>query len=306
MSVLPHALKTALEEHGKTEVLGASFVSGGMINKAACVQTASGPLFIKWNDSAPSDMLRQEANALDTISATHTLRVPKVIGFHDLGTLRQDEEDGSIRAPQYLILEYIDQSPPLDPASFAAQFGSLLAAMHLQKKDTPGFGHWEANFIGRLPQNNDWRPTWVEFYRDCRILPQMEISRGLGRLPIDRERLLMNICDRLAEILKGLDSHPSLLHGDLWSGNYLTAGDEPVVIDPAVYYGEREMEIAFMKLFGGFPSGVFEAYNEAYPLQPGYERRRALHQLYPLLVHLNHFGEPYGQDVDGVCRQYLD
>ena len=115
----------------------------------------------------------------------------------------------------------------------------------------------------------------------------------------------MRVVEQLDKLLEGLESRPVLLHGDLWSGNLLaTAGDEPVVIDPAVYYGEREVEIAFTELFRGFPAGWLDAYRAAYPLSEGYEFRRPLHQLYPLLVHLNHFGEGYGPAVEGVCAVY--
>ncbi len=306
MSVLPPDLQSALEEWGKLKILGASPVSGGMINQAARVDTSDGPLFVKWNDSAPSYMLHEEAQGLAVIRSSKTVRVPAVIGYHDPRDIHHEPNQWSCHPPQYLVLEFVQRRPPQNECFFAEQFGLLLARMHREQRETWGFGNWSPNFIGRLRQVNEWRDTWIEFYRDCRIPPQMDIARKLGRLPIEREQLLVGVCDRLPDILKGLDSRPSLLHGDLWSGNYLTAGDEPVVFDPAVYYGEREMEIAFMQLFGGFPSRVFEAYNESYPLQLGYERRRALHQLYPLLVHLNHFGEPYGQDVDRVCRQYLD
>src|SRR2546426_11544198 len=110
----------------------------------------------------------------------------------------------------------------------------------------------------------------------------MEVAREVGRLSQHRESLINRVIDRLEEILGGLPPQPVLLHGDLWSGNYLVSSGKPYVIDPAVYYGEREMELAFMELFSGFPGDVFSAYRTAYPLDSGYERRRALHQLYPL------------------------
>jgi fructosamine-3-kinase len=111
--------------------------------------------------------------------------------------------------------------------------------------------------------------------------------------------------DNLDALLADLPARPVLIHGDLWSGNFLcTSDDEPVLIDPAAYYGEREIEMAYTELFGGFPSGFLPAYQSAFPLNAGYPRRRALHQLYPLLVHLNHFGETYGPAVDRACREY--
>ena len=299
MSVLPPDLKTVLEERGGLTVLGAAPVSGGMINQAAKLDTPNGPHFIKWHYNAPARLFIREREGLELLRQTATLRVPDVFDCRDR------EESESIQGPTYLLLEWIEQSPPTNP-SFARRFGEALAALHMTPVGNHGFGLEFNNYIGSLVQRNHWREKWADFYRDCRILAQMEIAYLLGRLPEHRHGLLWALVERLDQLLDGLESRPSLLHGDLWSGNYLTVGDEAVVIDPAVYYGEREMEIAFMELFGGFPSGVLEAYNEAFPLQPGYERRRSLHQLYPLLVHLNHFGEPYGQDVDRVCRQYVD
>jgi fructosamine-3-kinase len=125
-------------------------------------------------------------------------------------------------------------------------------------------------------------------------------------LPTQREALLRRLMDRIESILDGLGNPPSLIHGDLWSGNFFVGPDGlPVVVDPAVYYGDREVELAFTQLFGGFPSGFMEAYHDAYPLDAGYEYRRPLLQLYPMLVHLNHFGESYGSGVDAICRRYF-
>jgi len=148
--------------------------------------------------------------------------------------------------------------------------------------------------------------SWWEFYRLMRLLPQIEFARQAGRLTPERERLLMGVVEGLPELLSGIPEEPCLLHGDLWSGNCLCAeGDEPVLIDPAIYLGHREMEIAFIELFGGFPPGFVEQYHNHLPLDGGYARRRPLHQLYHLLNHWNHFGEPYGEKCVQVCRHYL-
>ena len=251
-------------------------------------------------------MLHQEAHGLEDMAAAKTLRVPKVLGFHEPETVKHGQEEWAFHPPQYLILEFVRQTPVADERAFSESFGRNLAALHRTTFLSGEFGLYEDNFIGRMPQDNRWMKTWVDFYRERRILPQMEIARDLSLLPLEREKRVMALCERLPELLDGLDSAPSLLHGDLWSGNYLSAGSEPVVFDPAVYYGEREMEIAFMQLFGGFPARLFDAYNEVFSLQEGYEFRRPLHQLYPLLVHLNHFGESYGPDVDAICRGYLN
>jgi fructosamine-3-kinase len=174
--------------------------------------------------------------------------------------------------------------------------------------DAPAYGFPSDNFIGLLPQPNFPRTKrWSEFYRTCRLIPQITIARDGGRLTPGRERLLAEVLTRLDDLLIGMPENPSLLHGDLWSGNFLCAdGEEPVLIDPAAYFGAREMEIAFIELFGGFPDGFVAAYDAQYPLDPGYAHRRTLHQLYPLLVHLNHFGERYGPAVERACRQYVD
>jgi fructosamine-3-kinase len=207
----------------------------------------------------------------------------------------------------FLALEWIETRLSSDPARFDRNFGEGLAALHQSVPlEDIGFGLSQPNYIGLLPQRNDPLPDWSAFYRERRLLPQIEMARERGHLPERRERMLMQVVERLETLLDGLDSRPALLHGDLWSGNFLTAGDEPVLLDPAVYYGEREMEIAYMELFGGFPPGVPAAYQAAYPLEPGYARRRPLHQLYPLLNHLNHFGETYGPEVDHVCRLCLE
>jgi fructosamine-3-kinase len=207
--------------------------------------------------------------------------------------------------PAYLILEWIDQAAHSMSRNFATNFGHAIAQLHSITQ--PMFGLDFNNFIGELPQSNEPTDTWITFYRDQRIAPQVALARERGHLPHERETLLTKLMDRLDDLLAGTSNKPALLHGDLWSGNFLvTAEDQPVIVDPAVYYGEREVEIAFTELFGGFPAGFMNAYREAYPLDPGYEERRTLYQLYPLLVHLNMFGESYGQRVDTICRYYVN
>ena len=300
--ILPAGLRERLELELDSRILSATRVDGGMINETARVETTDGPVFLKWIADPPMGFYSAESFGLAKIGSSQTLRTPRVIAILDQAPAGWGGAPAG--CPPFLALEWIEESVATNSAAFARRFGEGLATLH-QKVTCHVFGLGHQNFIGVLDQENGRRKRWVDFYRECRILPQMEIARKLGRLPTYRERLLNQLLERVEDLLAGLDSTPSLLHGDLWSGNYLCAGEEPVVIDPAVYYGEREMEIAYMQLFGGFDRALFDAYEEVYPLQPGYERRRALHQLYALLVHLNHFGEKYGPDVDRVCRQYL-
>jgi fructosamine-3-kinase len=169
---------------------------------------------------------------------------------------------------------------------------------------TGAFGLDVDNFLGSQPQSNTWTAEWPAFYRDHRLLPQIERARKLGQLPPDVDHALMRVIDRLENILAGKPSAPRLIHGDLWAGNLLEVGETPALIDPAVYYADPEMELAYMQLFSGFSRETFDAYEGAFPLREGYERRRPMHQLYPLLIHLNHFGRQYLADVAAVCRAY--
>ncbi|HEX8834103.1 MAG TPA: fructosamine kinase family protein [Abditibacteriaceae bacterium] len=292
-AVLPASLHAAIEEKLGMRVLDATAQSGGMINQTAQLQTPDGTLFVKWNNNAPPQFFAKEARGLEALRATKTLRVPEVITVSDEA------------AVPFLVLEWIEPKIVWDKAAFARSFAHGLAALHRTVALDGQYGWSEDNYLGALPQQNSPRGSWPEFYRDCRLMPQIEMARGKGLLPADREALLMQIIEKTPVLLGGFSSRPSLLHGDLWSGNYLVGDGEAVLIDPAVHYGEREVEIAFIELFGGFPSGFLTAYNEAFPLEDGYESRRQLHQLYPLLVHLNLFGETYSADVERTCRAIL-
>lgn len=293
MNALPNGLRALLSEALAAEPTRVQYVGGGSINQAARVEVGGSRFFVKWKTDAPPRFFETEARGLDVLRQADEIRVPEVIAF----------EDATAQRPGYLILEWIDESRRAESLSFAVNFGRALAALH--QTSTHYFGLDHDNFIGELPQVNRQTERWAVFYRDQRIAPQIEIARARGRLNAERERALCKLLEQMERLLAGATDVPALLHGDLWAGNFLvTEGNQPVVVDPAVYYGDREVEIAFTELFGGFPPGFLAAYHEAYPLERGYERRRALYQLYPLLVHLNIFGESYGPRVDAVCRQY--
>jgi fructosamine-3-kinase len=264
-------------------------VSGGDINRAARIDVNGARYFIKYKHNAPPRFFEAEAHGLSLLRDAGAIRVPQVIAYSDE------------HQPAYLILEWLERARP--SAHFAEKLGRALAAQHRIRAAVHGLDR--DNYIGELPQSNTPMPHWVDFYREQRLLPQIAIARTRGVLPPQRENLLKRLLEKLDELINS-DIPPSLLHGDLWGGNYLCGvGDEPVIYDPAVYYGNREIELAFTELFGGFPAGFYAAYREVYPLDAGYEHRRALYQLYPLLVHLNLFGEGYGGQVDGVCRRYV-
>lgn len=281
----------AIEQATGTRVKQMEPLSGGMICRAAKIVTDAGPLFAKWRQNAPEGFFAAEAHGLRLLREAGTLRVPEVIAVADDG-----------HGAGVLVLEYVQSTDPQERARSAEALGRGLARLHRREPEPGGtFGLDRDNHLGLMPQQNAWLDAWPDFYRERRLLPQIELARKLGRLPPERERLVMRVVESLETLLDGLNSRPALLHGDLWAGNFMACDSEAVVCDPAVYYGEREMDIAYMELFGGFSEVVFSAYEETYPLDEGYAERRTLHQLYHLLNHLNHFGGSYGHDVDEAC-----
>ena len=176
-----------------------------------------------------------------------------------------------------------------------AALARMLAALHRHSGER--FGWASDNWIGLAPQKNGWSEDWIGFYRDCRLLPQLERARLLA----EAQPLLKN----LAAFFGGRRPAPALLHGDLWSGNVGFTAEGPVLFDPAVYYGDREADLAMTELFGGFPGEFYSAYNQAWALDPGYETRKHLYNLYHLLNHLNLFGGGYLGQVKATLRLLL-
>jgi len=289
---IPPGLRAALEDQLGTPIVKLQPIGGGDINAAARVETAVGTYFLKWNPQSPAGMFTAEAQGLGVLAQTGILRVPQVI----------HAAEKSQNLPAHLLLEWLPLSGQKHADLVGERLGIGLAALHQQTQATHGLDH--ANFIGRLPQPNPLETSWITFYREQRIRFQMELARQQGYLSAERERLLTKLMDKLPDLLP--DARPSLLHGDLWGGNYAALSDgTPVIYDPAVYYGHREVEIAFTELFGGFSRRFYEVYNAQYLLDPGYKERKTLYQLYPLLVHLNLFGGSYGAQVDHIARRYV-
>lgn len=286
---IPDTVVSAIERHLSAKVSDYFPASGGCINNGGKVVVGGKDFFVKWNDrSRYPGMFQAEAKGLHILGASETLRIPEVIHVG---------EEGSF---QYLLLEYIDdgrRSP-----DFWESFGRGLAKMH--KHSAPRFGLDHNNFIGSLPQDNCESGSWIEFFIERRLRSQLAIAlqnNGLNKSAAsDFDKLFAKLNSLLP------DERPSLLHGDLWGGNLMIADNgEACLIDPAVYYGHREVDLAMTQLFGGFDSVFFESYNEEFPLLPGYRERLDLYNLYPLLVHVNLFGGGYAAQVMSVLRRFL-
>jgi fructosamine-3-kinase len=265
-------------------------VAGGDINAAYFIETERNSYFAKFNENIPSGFFKSEAAGLKLLSQVDCLSVPKVY-------LVKEAENGDFGL---LILEWIEGEKTIQTEEM---LGHAVASLH-QCYGTH-FGLAEDNYIGRLPQQNGLYNDWIDYFRERRLFSQVKLAEQKGRMPKQRrnkiEKLLSSLDDWMPKQCK-----PSLLHGDLWGGNWIVgANGVPYLIDPSVFYGHFEFEIAFTELFGGFSSRFYEAYTEIQPLSKEYYERKELYQLYYLLVHLNLFGEMYGSSVDRVLKKYV-
>lgn len=258
-------------------------VTGGDIGQSWRVRAGERELFVKTyaNGEAPARAANQvetEAHGLAWLAEPDAIRLPRVEAV----------------SGRLLVLEWIEPGRP-SPRTEEA-LGRGLAALH--RAGPERFGLETANFIGRLPQSNGPSASWPDFYASERLEPLLARARENGLVSPEMERLSSRLLAVLPERL-GPPEPPARLHGDLWAGNWICAQNgEPVLIDPAVYGGHREIDLAMMRLFGGFGDRVFAAYREVYPLVAGFEERVPLYQLYPLLVHLNLFGASYAGAVE--------
>jgi fructosamine-3-kinase len=286
------AVREAVEAALGGKITRTTPLSGGDINDAYRAELAgSRAVFVKVNERADPAMFPAEARGLRFLASAGVLRIPEVLAV----------SSGTLGEPAFLVLEY------LEPARRCADFDELLGRglSELHRKGAPGFGLDHDNFIGRLPQSNRARATWAEFYARSRLEPQLAMAVDGGRATSVMRRGFERLLSRIAEFT-GPEEPPARLHGDLWGGNlHVDERGEPCLIDPAVYGGHREMDLAMMRLFGGFAERVFSAYDEAFPLSPGHRERVALYQIYPLMVHVNLFGGSYTGGVERALGDYV-
>lgn len=270
------------------EARGHHSVGGGCINAAFVVGDGHREFFVKTNQAHLVEMFAAEAEGLAEIVASRSVRAPEPICW------------GEAAGQSYLVLERLGLGGGGRGA--AERLGRELAAMHRATRNR--FGWHRDNTIGSTHQPNDEEADWLAFYRDHRLGFQLDLAarNGFGYLRGKGEELM----GRLVDFFPGYDPKPSLLHGDLWSGNYaVETGGDPVIFDPAVYYGDREADLAMTELFGPFPAAFYDAYAEAWPIDPGYGVRKSLYNLYHILNHANLFGGGYAGQADSMMGRLL-
>lgn len=278
-----------------SQVTGQSFapaarrsIGGGSINQAYALTDGEQTYFVKLNQASQLGMFETEALGLKQIATTGTIRVPQPICW------------GIADQSAYIVMEWLDLGYGDSRAWFT--MGQNLAAMH-RVTHADGFGWERNNTIGATPQMNTWNPNWVDFFAEHRLGYQFRLAnRRGGRFP-QQDRLLAAV----PQLLAGHSPQPALVHGDLWSGNAaVTKQGEPVILDPAVYFGDREVDLAMTQLFGSFPADFYQAYNAAFPLEPGYPQRQTLYNLYHILNHFNLFGGSYERQANQMIANLLN
>ena len=280
-------------------------VHGGDINKSYGMQLSNGEvLFMKANEKQNVDFFVKEAHNLKAIGKTKSILTPKVLGF---GT-----ENGEEVGYSFLLLNFIELGDP--DSKFWEDFAEKLAKMHKAETSTyisendfaNGliFGFYEDNYIGKTKQINTPKSTWIEFFRDCRLEPQIKMAEN--HFSAEELKKAQMLLDKLSDFLVEPEA-PSLLHGDLWAGNVMCdKSPEAVLVDPACYVGHPEADIAMTELFGGFSGKFYDAYKTTGLLQPEYKDRRDLYNLYHILNHLNMFGASYHNAAISIIEKYVD
>lgn len=266
-------------------------LGGGCINHASKLETNAGNFFLKWNDNCPADIFLREAQSLRELkkAAGELLVIPEVFAAKQVDD-----------TPGFLVLEYLENNR----SSFNAdeKLGRGLAKIH-QFKNTQ-FGFDNNNYCGATLQNNLWKNNWAVFFRDNRLQFLLNLIEKERPLPASEVVIYEKLLQRIESLIPK-ESTPVLIHGDLWSGNYMISEKGPVLIDPASYYADHEMEFAIITMFGGFSQRFYDAYNEVNPLPDDWKKRNSLYQLYHVLNHYYLFGGGYRTQAVQIAKSYL-
>ncbi len=273
------------------EIVDRKSVNGGCINQSYIISNhLQEKYFVKLNQPALVGMFEAEAKGLLEMAATATIKVPLPICW------------GTIENFSYLVLEYLNLTDRCNPKNWQ-ELGKNLARMHRHQLDPrPQFGWHLNNTIGSTPQINNWETNWATFFKNHRIGYQFQLANRRGGHFPKADRLLATIPDLLSD----RQPQPSLVHGDLWSGNAGFTDSIPVIFDPATYWGDREVDLAMTELFGGFPAAFYQGYESIYPVDPGYSDRKILYNLYHLINHDNLFGGSYQDRVNASIDTLLN
>ena len=262
-------------------------VSGGSIHQAYKLKASSGDYFIKCSEAGNyPGIFMTESSGLEALRKTNTVKIPYIIAI------------GEVDGVAYLLMDYLEAGKR--SSNYFKQLGVDLAMLHRNQNDS--FGWNEDNYIGSLPQQNNFMLNGIDFLIELRYKSLVEMALKNKIISHKEAKLFDDLYRRLSNLVP--DEPASLLHGDLWNGNVITGPDGKAwLIDPAVYYGHRETDIAMTKLFGGFDDDFYDSYNETFPLQPDWENRIQLFQLYPLLVHLILFGRSYWSAIEATLKK---
>jgi len=284
-------LKSRLEKFLSEPIKSTSSVSGGCIADSRKLQLESGKVyFLKQLRCSSSGEFDAEESGLKELRKSGAVNVPEVV----------------CKGPDFLLLQWIEVGYSRSSSSME-MLGRQFAELHRYRGKM--FGFFEDNLLGESPQSNkpsnEGSLNWAVFYAENRLEFQTSLAVKNGYATPELRNLMENLIKKFPDLISGTEEEPSLLHGDLWSGNYLIDGRGiPWLIDPAVYYGHREADMAMTSLFGGFSNSFYSAYKSAYPIAPGYAEREPLYQLYHLLNHLNLFGTGYYGQVISILRRY--
>jgi protein-ribulosamine 3-kinase len=270
------------------DLLDMARIGGGSINKTYKLTLSTGCVFVKMNGADwAKDMFLKEVLGLNSLRDHCSLTIPQVLGKTEVGQ------------ESYLFLEYME--PVSKSSSYWQDLGEGLAELH--KTSAEIFGLDYDNYIGSLNQSNTSTSLWHDFFINSRLLPMVKLAIDNGSLSVNEAQQFDQLFVKIYDLVP--IEPPALIHGDLWRGNIHQNGSgAPVLLDPAIYFGHREMDLSFSLLFGGFDEVFYQSYNEAYPLAPGFRSRQSLHNLYPLLVHLNLFGRAYWPQIQDTLRRF--